>query len=611
VATTAVLIVSIPGVQSFIAASRRTRDSWAASSITAEVAAAVATTISDSGARLVMPAELGDHATPNRIVAEVDRVDVRAIAEAAVEAGRSRWQQLVPGGRGKPDPLPIVWVAASGESYGERWKAAQSLLVERRRIRDFEPRIDGARTVRTKSDGSGAQKSETETCSLCGVRHGRAADEHFADEVLCDWCQAKRSFRSDDGEEHFPSTASIASSPYRTWVLNRWTSSSGGATIGGAAADLVGSVAALRAALPAKHRGRVGSLHRAAFPFLAEHHNDDGTQGFARIEGQWMIPESWSDTAVLVRSLGVDQADLSDDTVAPAIEQARAAGLMKARQLQSLVQDLGGPPLTPYYAVMVQDGDRIGRLLGGRSGTDLAPGFHEEASRSLVRASRQQLQRLESADLQGRVVYAGGDDVLAFLPLQSAFDAVMSSTEAFTTACASALSNPTASCGVVVAHVSSPLRDAIDAAQVAVREAKDAGAGSVCIVGRRRGGERSRATVGIAAELEALADVAAAFARGPSDGGFAAGTPSKVGRVIDDLRRTAGPSSGPIPPSVIIGEIQRVVRRSVGSEESMANLLGLASSDHAATLGRFELARFVGIELAQPDNSSSTIQEVA
>jgi len=62
----------------------------------------------------------------------------------------------------------------------------------------------------------------------------------------------------------------------------------------------------------------------------------------------------------------------------------------------------------PYYAIIQMDGDRMGRLLGKVE----SPEDHTELSKALSDFSRNVQERYP-----GRLVYAGGDDVLAFAPL--------------------------------------------------------------------------------------------------------------------------------------------------------------------------------------------------
>ncbi len=134
---------------------------------------------------------------------------------------------------------------------------------------------------------------------------------------------------------------------------------------------------------------------------------------------------------------------------------------------------LGEPPR--YYAILAMDGDHIGKWLAGDFCDNDHP--HDETYyRSLSTglrdyAAKQVVPLVEKH--QGEMVYAGGDDLLALLPLQEVM------------ACAQQLrkvypqlpgSKPTtATAGIVVCHYSHNLRDALHEVRQVLEEAKRRG----------------------------------------------------------------------------------------------------------------------------------------
>ncbi|MCA3749639.1 MAG: type III-B CRISPR-associated protein Cas10/Cmr2 [Rubrobacter sp.] len=74
-----------------------------------------------------------------------------------------------------------------------------------------------------------------------------------------------------------------------------------------------------------------------------------------------------------------------------------------------------GHPASPFYALLLMDGDRLGGLLQNK---DLDPG---DISRALALFT-EGVDKIVGEHC-GRTVYAGGDDVLALLPLDRALDA--------------------------------------------------------------------------------------------------------------------------------------------------------------------------------------------
>jgi CRISPR-associated protein Cmr2 len=119
-----------------------------------------------------------------------------------------------------------------------------------------------------------------------------------------------------------------------------------------------------------------------------------------------------------------------------------------------LGKDEQGEPLKPYYAILLMDGDKLGQKLRDY------PEKRESISRAMSEFSRK-VPEIVEGEYNGRVVYAGGDDVLSFLPLHHALS------------CASALRNEflhqqaerdleelaiTISAAILMVHMMSPLQ---------------------------------------------------------------------------------------------------------------------------------------------------------
>lgn len=71
---------------------------------------------------------------------------------------------------------------------------------------------------------------------------------------------------------------------------------------------------------------------------------------------------------------------------------------------------------TPYYAMLQLDGDNMGTFLSEVED----PKEHKEISKALSNYSRTSVPDLVEKQYPGRVVYAGGDDVFALVPLEHA-----------------------------------------------------------------------------------------------------------------------------------------------------------------------------------------------
>src|SRR5690606_4225631 len=83
-------------------------------------------------------------------------------------------------------------------------------------------------------------------------------------------------------------------------------------------------------------------------------------------------------------------------------------------RIKSEVAQLVGHRVPTHYAVLVADGDRMGEYLGTLTSADA----HRQFSSRLEEFARQAGETVRGH--RGVLVYSGGDDVLAFLPVDLA-----------------------------------------------------------------------------------------------------------------------------------------------------------------------------------------------
>jgi CRISPR-associated protein Cmr2 len=151
----------------------------------------------------------------------------------------------------------------------------------------------------------------------------------------------------------------------------------------------------------------------------------------------------------------------------------------------------------PYYALLLADGDRMGKAIDAI--TEI--GRHRALSQRLsefagsVRAIVENRPD-ETAPVvqghQGSLVYAGGDDVLAFVPLHRVLDCARNLADEFRKKLEKfndAGDPPTLSVGIAIAHHLDPLSDALELARAAEKAAKSVpGKDALCIKVSKRGG---------------------------------------------------------------------------------------------------------------------------
>lgn len=200
-----------------------------------------------------------------------------------------------------------------------------------------------------------------------------------------------------------------------------------------------------------------------------------------------------------VRAAGFDGSLLFEDRIPSTVAEyshvpdALVGGATEqlTTGLRGVMRALGVTHPTPYYAFLLADGDRMGRALDQLASQGL------EAHRRLSSALEQFTRSCRDivSDHAGSLIYAGGDDVLALLPLHTVLQCAARLEEAFRDAVASSFPDaprdqrPTLSVGVGISHHMTPMSRARDVAREAERLAKVERDSLAIIVDKRSGGE--------------------------------------------------------------------------------------------------------------------------
>ena len=240
----------------------------------------------------------------------------------------------------------------------------------------------------------------------------------------------------------------------------------------------------------------------------------------------------------------------------------RAGSVASIRNIKNAMR---GKEPNPYFAILRADGDRIGARLGEiRSAEE-----HREFS-ALLRTFAIRAKEIVATN-DGHLVYAGGDDVLAFLPLHTCLRCAADLSAAFrTTGC-------TLSVGVAIVHYHEPLHMSLESARQAEHAAKEDGGNCLHVTVRTRGGEARHASLTWdgTAGLDPWREWVKAF-----QDGQAAGFPYEVDRLARELKGAA------LPPEVIRGEVTRIFARKKGwkgaGEAAGIERLLYHVNDHAA-----------------------------
>ncbi|MCW3996678.1 MAG: type III-B CRISPR-associated protein Cas10/Cmr2 [Candidatus Bathyarchaeota archaeon] len=215
------------------------------------------------------------------------------------------------------------------------------------------------------------------------------------------------------------------------------------------------------------------------------------TDSLDNFEGEWLYQESYSPAYLSCNGINLDKTKIDK----------------LKKKLNELYNKVGSSP-SKYYAVLIMDGDRLGDKLRGKSLPKISKFLHYSISRELERhekyraflesnrilnpnvhiATSRALKDFSTkivdqiiGKYHGRLIYSGGDDLLAFLPAENALEAAKDVNETFGMDFYEVNGqkimllgkDSTMSAGIIYAHYSHPLYDALSKARQALKKAKN------------------------------------------------------------------------------------------------------------------------------------------
>jgi CRISPR-associated protein Cmr2 len=407
--TAHLLAVSVGPVQEFIAAARRTRDLWFGSYLLSEISRAVALEVEKKG-QLIFPASSNADNVANIILAEVRGSDPKVVAEAAKQAAKECWLGFA--GKVLKECRGVIrediWQQQVDDvvEFYAAWvdTTAENYQQDRARLMRLLAGRKNCRDFSRAQGRAGVPKS-----SLDGLRES----------VLSESSSARASLRLANGEQldvvglvkrrgegqrPYPSVARVAADPWLRGI---------------GASKLV----AVRAACEIISAVRRGSRVYGDFPF-------EGTVVYAN------------------RHRDLKEEGAAND------EQLNA--------LKKALHAIDGEEPSPYLAVIVADGDEMGKTLSTLTSADM----HRAFSRKLADFASAADSIIENH--RGVLVYAGGDDVLAFVPVDKCLLCARALHQKF-----QVLTSMTLSVGLAIAHFMEPLEDLLDYGRAAEKHAKN------------------------------------------------------------------------------------------------------------------------------------------
>ncbi|MGB9887668.1 MAG: type III-B CRISPR-associated protein Cas10/Cmr2 [Moorellales bacterium] len=453
-----VLHFTLGPVQGFVAQARRTRDFWAGSFLLSYLAGQAMACVLQAGGRLILPAVAEDRdrvtdpllaailrlnaaekvlegpslaTLPNRFQARVPEgfdpeACVRAVRRAWEELAAAVWRRYVEPVAAQGRATATIWQRQVGGFWDLSWVVGPepALLERRKNWRSYVPPVeegDKCTLMGSWQELSGYVRSrerEPQEAFWAAIRQRIGGHELGEEERLCAIALIKRLLPLVSREvlwelpARYPSTPFIAAVPWIRGVIRAHPE------------------AARHYAAKAVKLGGYKEDPDSIAGLKEELKNRPEAREFASLDANCFFPAALANP----RLWGASPSES---------EELR-------RELSGALRELG-PPASPFYGLLLMDGDRLGRLLGEYG--------HSRVSAALQRFSEQVQELVRRHD--GVTVYAGGDDVLALLPLDGALPAAIALRRAYGDSFREESTNrkipATISGAIVYAHYSTPL----------------------------------------------------------------------------------------------------------------------------------------------------------
>jgi len=495
------LLINLGPVQGFIATARRTRDLYAGSRLLSDAAYKVAESLAkNDDALLIFPApskntpleELRKAGIANIILAylkkprspdELERsmkAIERSVRQFLKEKAKKRFdlarktrdkngRAVVPSDEAKEAGLAQVenllefyWVAlpfdAEKDDYRQKRKQIYKLMNGRKSVRDFVPTdawseavpkssLDGAlesitslRWVLGREPSEDERKPHNEAKLSLGLRPG----EELSGVDLLKRLYLKNKDDEDDFSPNFASTTHMAALPFLQGLSE------------GRRTELIQEFRELSAKYKLKN--------------IEEWNPKNFYDLFDKLDPRLLFPSRYSEFGLEGDSLRSAQ-----------------------REVANIFKQIGKEPY-PYYVILHADGDHMGKVIDALAAS--GPERQRELSIDLAKFAQGVREIVENEECLGSLVYSGGDDVLALLPLHTALKCARklaatfkSRMQKFKVEDKGERISPTFSVGLAVVHHLFDLGEALNLARKAEKAAKEKRNSLAVIVAPRSGVE--------------------------------------------------------------------------------------------------------------------------
>lgn len=482
---TYLISIAVGPVQDFIASARRSRDLWFGSWLLSEISKAAANKIANGDKdRLIFPAindlddlkSDSDFNVVNKLTAiiKIEKGDVQKFAEDVQEAAKGRLSSLRNDAfkRFKSDEyfdsisaiaqiedlLEFYWAAVplpDENSYSTVRRQAEALLTARKNTRNFTSTKGWAMSGVPKSSLDGLRESviKKEAYDELTDEDRRRLFETRPGERLCGVGLLKR-LGNRKGEAGFFSTSHVAALP----LLSNLREADRNAV--------------------AQYFEKLKGIDNSAWSRVSGNGSSPVHQSIENIfkkkeghpcDGRLLFEDRFTEY--------VEKKNRSSEERKKKIDAAKIA----LRDFLKAVFGENRKP-NPYYALLLADGDGMGKEIEKQT----TPDQHQELSGKLSQFAKG-VRTIVETNHHGSLIYAGGDDILAFLPVHQVVQCAKALSDDFK---ATLNTGPTLSIGVAICHHLDPLSDALTLAREAEKEAKRLpDKNALCVKLDKRGGE--------------------------------------------------------------------------------------------------------------------------
>ncbi|UNL93213.1 type III-B CRISPR-associated protein Cas10/Cmr2 [Paenibacillus polymyxa] len=445
------MLFSIGPVQEFIAQARKTRDLWFGSYVLSEISKKAARELSEvHKAKMIFPyldqnmtkVELDYLRVANKVQAIVTTDNPRQVALDVKRAVTFKWLDYANKAKKRLGDSIIgpmwerqvkdlieffaVWSVLEGK-YEDVLKQTEQLMAARKTLRDYRPNEPANRFGDAKSSLDGGRESVLKTGKYASYAGFGIKPKEELDAISL----VKRLSRFIGHEREFKSVCDVAFRQFEDEV---------------------------RKPKNLKMKDKVDSFYRDIREDLKEYLDVSKLAGGkADTYDSRMFYPNRIEEAITELMTEQQAFTLLIEKWPEKMTQSIT------RKLDILYNEIKRRP-TSYYALIVGDGDHMGNCLRGMSTVEEHQKFTEQLSRFAS-----QVDSIVTQRYAGQMIYSGGDDVMALLPLHHCLDAAGEIQQEFIHIMKQAVpegtSLPTFSVGIAIVHMMEPLEESLQLAR--------------------------------------------------------------------------------------------------------------------------------------------------